>query len=118
MRVLVTGGRNYNDLNNVYRVLNEIDGKTRITAIIQGGASGADELARQWAKTVGITPKTYKADWTKYGKAAGPIRNSTMAKESRADLCIAFPGGTGTADMIDKANRAGIPVRDFRQILP
>lgn len=118
MRVLVCGGRDYKDIDNVYRVLNEIDGKTRITAVIQGGATGADELARQWAKTVGITPKTYKADWTKYGKAAGPIRNSQMAKESQADLCIAFPGGSGTADMVAKAKRADIPVRDLRQKSP
>ena len=47
------------------------------------------------------------ADWTKHGKAAGPIRNQKMLDEC-PDLVVAFPGGKGTADMVRRAMKAGI----------
>lgn len=47
----------------------------------------------------------------KYGKSAGPIRNQTMLDDGKPDLVLAFPGGRGTADMVAKAEKHGIPVR-------
>jgi hypothetical protein len=48
------------------------------------------------------------ANWDKYGKAAGGIRNQQMLDENEIDTAVAFPGGTGTKDMIKKARKAGI----------
>lgn len=106
MRVLVTGGRSFEEWSKVQRLLSEV----KPTVVIQGGAPGADRLAAKWADINGIPLVTYPALW-KQGKKAGPIRNAFMLADSRPDLVIAFPGGSGTADMVSRAEAAGIPVR-------
>lgn len=85
-------------------------GPPEITEIISGMARGADSLAAEWATKFGFPLQKFPADWKKYGKAAGSIRNQQMLDEGKPDLVIAFPGGTGTRDMIKKANKAGVRV--------
>lgn len=109
MRVLVCGGRDYAYYTTVASVLREI----KPTVIIHGGARGADYLASVWAVTHNIPEHPYPADWNKHGKAAGPIRNQQMLDEGQPDLVIAFPGGRGTADMVKRAKKAGITVREL-----
>jgi predicted Rossmann-fold nucleotide-binding protein len=107
MKVLVCGGRDFDDQALLYDVLDEIESNEGpITLVIQGGASGADELALDWAKYRGKDCLTVAADWKTHGKAAGPIRNSKMLSYN-PDLVVAFPGGAGTADMVKKAIAAG-----------
>lgn len=74
-------------------------------------AKGADELGFDWAISRGVVTERYRADWDKFGKSAGPIRNQQMLTKGVPDLVIAFPGGVGTADMINRAEKAGIPVK-------
>lgn len=82
-----------------------------IRHLINGGAKGADTLARQWAESRNIPQSVYYAEWTKYGNAAGHIRNQRMLDANPyIDYVIAFPGGRGTANMIAKAIEKGIPV--------
>lgn len=78
--------------------------------VISGGAKGADSLAADWAAVNWTGYEEYKADWEKYGKGAGPIRNQQMLDEGKPDLVIAFPGGKGTADMIKRAKKANVEV--------
>lgn len=111
MRVLVCGGRDYGDAERVQEVLDALDRETRISYLIEGEAPGADTLARQWADARWIPVLKFPADWEKHGKAAGSIRNRQMLDEGRPDLVVAFPGGRGTANMVDQAERAGVPVR-------
>lgn len=110
-RVLVTGGRDYTDRTNVFRVLTELHVSVGVECVIEGGASGADTLAREWARThlpaTGLI--TEPADWKKWGPSAGPRRNSLMLTYEPT-LLVAFPGGRGTADMIAKARRAQVEV--------
>jgi len=54
----------------------------------------------------------FLANWRTHGKAAGPIRNQQMLDEGRPHLVVAFPGGTGTADMVRRAKAAGVPVME------
>jgi hypothetical protein len=75
--------------------------------IIHGGASGADRLAGEWAASRGIPVEVHPADWQKYGRAAGPIRNQQMI-DRKPDMVVAFPGGRGTADMVRRVRMAGI----------
>ena len=100
-RVLVCGGRDYNDLQKIFDVLYYLDGPQHgrgpITCVIHGAAIGADSLAALWAKKVGKQGLPYPADWEKHGKSAGPIRNAKMLREGKPDLVVAFPGGKGTA---------------------
>lgn len=111
MRVLVCGGRNYADAGAVDRALDAVHRKHGITLLIEGGARGADRLARSWAQRNAVRYQTYEAQWLKYGTAiAGKMRNSQMLAEGKPDAVVALPGGTGTADMIKKAEAAGLPV--------
>lgn len=110
MRVLVTGGRKYQDQARVYSALDAVHAKHTITLIIEGGATGADRFARGWAIARGVPHETCDADWVRYGNAAGGIRNSQMLAEYKPEAVVAFKGGTGTADMVKKAEAAGVPV--------
>jgi hypothetical protein len=107
MRFGVTGGRFYDDANQIELQLMCMPGDA---VLVHGAASGADTLcAHTWADWGGTT-EPHPADWTTHGKAAGPLRNQEMV-DSGLDLLIAFPGGRGTADMTRRAEKAGVPVR-------
>lgn len=107
-RVLVCGGRDYHDIKTVYRCLDGLVPKP--TTIIQGGSYGADACASEWAYTRAVLDRQFPADWKTHGRAAGPIRNQQMIDEGKPDLVVAFPGGTGTADMVRRAKAAGVRV--------
>lgn len=109
MKLIVCGGRRFNDESQLARCLKSIDG---ITEIVQGGALGADHLAWRHAVKNGIACKTFEADWSHYGKSAGPVRNERMA--CYADACAVFDGGKGTADMLRRAQEKGLKIYDFR----
>jgi hypothetical protein len=114
VRVLVCGGRYYNDDACVEKVLNDLHSKTPFTVLIHGAARGADTLANVWAKLKGIERIPCPANWTAYGPAAGPIRNQYMIVTHKPDLVVAFPGDTGTADCVRKAKAAGIEVMEIQ----
>jgi hypothetical protein len=109
MRLLVTGGRDYRDFQAIAALLDDLHAQTPITILIHGVARGTDSLAAAWAAYRNIPTKAFPADWTTYGKAAGHIRNQRMLTEGRPDAYLAFPGGKGTADMVARCKRAGIP---------
>ena len=105
-RVIVCGGRDYTDRVTVARVLGVFSGNY---VLVHGSARGADDLAAQvWLEWRGRT-EPHPADWEAHGKVAGFIRNEEMAKLG-ADVCVAFPGGRGTEDMVRRAKNYGIPV--------
>lgn len=114
MKVLVCGGREYDNWKNFKRQLNEILGKDT-PIIVQGGAKGADFLARVYANYYGLNYKEYPANWKKYGNRAGPIRNQQMLDEENPDLVVAFPGGCGTADMVKRSKEQGFKVIEFNE---
>jgi hypothetical protein len=109
MRVLVCGGRYYSDHVFVWRVLGKLHAATPFECLIEGGAGGADTLARRWAQEAGVALLTFPADWG-LGKKAGPLRNQIMIDEGKPDLVVAFPGNTGTADMVRRAKQAHVQV--------
>lgn len=114
MRVLVCGGRDYSDWPAVSATLDGVDEESGgIAVVLHGGATGADQLADDWAKQRGVTHVRYPAQWDKHGLAAGPIRNARMLTEGKPDLVVAFPGGRGTRDMVAKAKAAGILVAEI-----
>lgn len=113
MKLLIAGSRSINDFKlietNVFRLfsLEEID------EIVHGGARGVDKLAGVFAVDNKIKVKIFYADWNKYGKSAGMLRNKEMA--DYADFLLAFWNGVskGTKNMIyemDKVLRKPIEV--------
>lgn len=110
MKLMVTGGRDYTDDTLLRTTLDEIHHKTPVTLLIHGAnKGGADRLARLWAESRNIQTKPFPADWNRYHKAAGPIRNQEMIDDG-PHLVVAFPGNNGTADAVTRARRRGIEV--------
>lgn len=140
MRILVCGGRNFGNLsalvadsvsraqvekeyNFILRSLDKLaqddwpksepdqygNWLPRVT-IISGGASGVDSVAIDWAVVNWCPFEEFKANWKRHGMGAGPIRNQMMLARGKPDLCIAFPGGRGTADMMRRVRIANIKV--------
>lgn len=127
MRVLVCGGRTYKDRDKVFAELDRLFKMHLIIETIEGGASGADTFAREWAKERNQKEaETYRADWydlettpivirvdqygRKYNAAAGAIRNQQMRDEGKPQIVLAFPGDNGTRNMIKLASAIGLPV--------
>jgi hypothetical protein len=114
-KLLVTGDRDWDDIP---RVVEELKGYRPGTILVHGACRGADTICAVVAETLGFTVRPYRADWTTHGLAAGPIRNQRMIDEEHRtdepiDLCLAFHNdierSAGTADMVSRATRAGIP---------
>jgi len=92
MKVLVCGGRNLRSPAQVFRALDRLHQEKPITELMQGGATGADQFAMEWAATKPeIKRYVCHADWETHGRAAGPIRNEKMLTW-KPDLVVAFPG--------------------------
>lgn len=109
--IIVSGGRNFSDAKLLRATLDEIHAATPITKIVEGGALGADLMARVWAMRREVPFKTYYADWNVYGDDAGPIRNGEMLTKEKPNRVICFPtGGPGTADMMLKTKARKIPL--------
>lgn len=114
-RVIVAGGRDFSNYELLESKLNRIlQNITDEIVIVCGMARGADTLGERYAKANGIRVEYYPADWNKYGKSAGYIRNEQMAKN--ADALIAFWDGKskGTKNMIDIAEKYRLKIRTVR----
>lgn len=114
MRLLVCGSRDWDDRDYVFNILDETHHQTPISFLIEGGAAGADTLAREWREYNDLPGQTYEAAWGTYGKAAGPLRNQRMLNDGKPDAVVAFTKdltqSRGTADMVRRAREAGVPV--------
>lgn len=110
MRVLVCGGREYADRDYLFMTLDIIHSQHPVDVVIEGCARGADSIAEAWAVARSIELWHFPADWKTFGPRAGPARNLQMLVVGEPDLVVAFPGGRGTANMVDIATNAGVKV--------
>ena|SRR5271156_3821389 len=107
-RICVTGGRHFDETAYIFAVLDA----HHVEVLIHGDCpTGLDHWADEWAKARQIPVRKFPADWDKFGRAAGPIRNQQMVDSGEMDYLLMFPGGRRTYDMYDKAQKAGIPIR-------
>lgn len=130
MRVIVCGGRDFCDWDWFVESMDRWHARRGISFLRQGGQVmrhpedahlpmaqrrriGADYFAKRWAISRMIDHDQVRANWDRYGAAAGPIRNGMMIRPGDIDWVIAFPGGDGTADMVRKARDAQIRVSEF-----
>lgn len=116
MKVLVCGGRDFTNTQLLVEALLEVHKLITITLVIHGAAKGADSMAGEWARAMGIKETPFPADWDRYRNRAGPVRNQRMLDVGKPDLVVAFAGGAGTLDMVRKARAAGVRVADFRKL--
>jgi hypothetical protein len=116
MRILVFGGRDYDDRNFLEAALDFLHSRRGITCIIHGKChlGGADLFAEEWAKMMCIPDEAYPVDLKRDGPwpGAGPIRNARMLADSNPDGAVQFPGGSGTMSMRRLCdNRKPIPLK-------
>ena len=116
IRVLICGGRDFNDAMTFGSWVGGVMRSRGIATIIEGGARGADYMARRFGEWANVPVQSFPADWRKHGKGAGPIRNRQMLTEGRPDLVLAFEGGSGTADMVRQARAAGVEVFEASKV--
>jgi hypothetical protein len=105
MRIIVTGGRDFANRNMLNTLLDNMNSHGPITEVVEGGARGADRMAREWAHTRGIPCITVPANWDRHGRSAGMIRNIQMLVDFPEHVVVAFPGGRGTTGMIAETRK-------------
>ena len=113
MKVIIAGGRCFEDYNNLRQFCDGILQNQHNIIIVSGGARGADLLGENYAKERNYKLVRFPAAWSTYGKSAGVLRNAEMAKY--ADSLIAFWDGKskGTSSMINLAEKEGLKVYVF-----
>ena len=117
MRVLICGDRDWTEKYPIYLTIEALykkhgDNLVIINGLARGADSIADEIARKFLPDGNVLG--FPADWTKYKKAAGPIRNKQMLIEGQPDLVIAFhqniEESKGTKNMVEQSRKASVPV--------
>jgi len=105
----IIGGRDFGNMNIFNKAMNPYIGKVGL--VVSGAAPGADSIGERWADFHKIPKLVFPADWDRYKKAAGFIRNAHIA--SNCNACIAFWDGKsrGTKSTIDLCESKGIPVK-------
>lgn len=109
MILLVTGGRvatvDSNFVAQSLSLINQNEGPIKL--LVHGDAKGIDRMCGEWAEKNGIHVAKVPALWYTNEQSAGPLRNEAMLL-LKPDLCVAFPGRAGTADMKRRVLKAGI----------
>ena len=114
-KIVIAGSRNFDNfiflMNNMDNLLSESNKEDVV--IISGTARGADQLGEQYASMRGIKIERFPANWDKFGKSAGYIRNEEMAQA--ATHCVVFWDGVsrGTKHMIDLADKYDLIMRVY-----
>ena len=114
LKIVIAGCRYY---NNYYEAKEYIDfcireiKKNNTIVILSGGCKGADMLGERYAKENGYKLERFFADWNKYGKSAGPIRNEQMAIDADYIICFWDFKSKGTKSMIEYAKKYSKPYK-------
>jgi hypothetical protein len=103
--VIIAGTRTFTDYKLVCTVMNVIRQKYGDIQIIVGGCKGADKCGELYAIENKIPYKVYNAEWKKYGKRAGPLRNEKMSKVGNVLVLFWDYESSGSEDMLHLAVR-------------
>lgn len=109
MKTIIAGTRTFDD----YDMLRTVCLNYQITEVVSGGAKGADALGERYARDERLPLKKFLADWTKHGRAAGPIRNRKMADYAEQLIALWDRQSRGTRNMIEVAAEKGLRVVVF-----
>ena len=110
---LVTGSRKWIDRNLIRKELEIVKSRFPDITLVHGGCRGADLIAGSIWKELGGVVVSCPADWTRYGKAAGLIRNESMINDFNVEFAVAFVKGEsrGTLHMVSLLKKKEISVR-------
>ena len=113
MKIAIVGSRTFKDYNAMHAFIEEMLATMEssiIEAVVWGGARGADSLAERYAQERGLKMIVFPAQWKKYGRRAGFIRNVNVIRE--CDVCSAFWDGESHGTKHETSNAL---YTDFRQ---
>lgn len=107
MKTIIAGSRSFNCYLTLLDAIRQFP--FEITEVISGTANGADKLGEQWAEEHGVPIIQFPADWSKYGKRAGYVRNEQMAKYAEGALILWDGISPGSKHMINIAKQINLP---------
>ena len=119
LRILVCGGRHFEDYDLLKTILEKVLNLKKLTPkdveIVSGHCKGADLLGEKWAEETKASVKIFPADWVKYKKSAGPIRNKQMIDyingfENKMVVAFVSPNSKGTKQTVRLAQKNSIPL--------
>lgn len=109
-KIVIAGSRYFED----YKIIREYvldclkqENVSTPICILSGGCRGADTCGERFAKEMGFQLKLFPAEWNKYKRAAGPIRNKVMVQEADVIICFWDKKSKGTKSLIDFAIKEG-----------
>lgn len=111
MKLIIAGGRDFNNYDLLEKEAEEMISGQQNVEIISGLARGADLLGCRFAEEKGLPLRGFAAEWGKFGRSAGPIRNKLMAKNATHLLAFWDGESRGTMHMIDYATKLGLTVK-------
>lgn len=123
LRILVTGSREFTDEDIVRGAIIETlmcrGRSAQATLLAHGAARGADMLADRVARSMNMAVVQYPADWRRYGRRAGYVRNAEMLENANPEVALAFfklgAENKGTAMMVKLCKDRGVPVTEYWQ---
>ena len=117
MKVIIAGSRTivaFSILVDVIKEFDKIDKNITITEVVCGGAKGVDKLGSLWGSRHNIPIRLFPADWERYGRKAGMVRNEEMADYAEAAIILWDGKSSGTANMIDFAKQYNLTTLVYR----
>ncbi len=111
--IAIAGGKNVSDIDAIFARLDKARAKYRDMVLVHGGGPGVERIAAQWAERHGVHQVVCKPDWNAHGRAA-PFRRNDDLLNLLPKGVIAFPGSGITDNLVDKADKLGIPVQRCR----
>ena len=111
MKVIIAGGREFDNYELLCEKCDNILQNESDIEIVSGTCKGADLLGEDYANEKGYSIKQFPADWKKHQKSAGAIRNKQMALYADALICFWDGKSRGSKNMIDTANNNDLKVR-------
>jgi hypothetical protein len=113
MRLIIAGSRHLTvQYDELFKIIDKL-GITPIDMVVSGGARGIDRSGEDMAEAYEIPLRRFPADWDKYGRSAGPIRNLAMAIYADALLLIWDGESRGSANMLQQMKRLKKPVYEI-----
>jgi len=113
VRILIAGGRDFNDYELLCKVLDAYIAEMPYMTfhIVSGGAKGADALAERYAKERRVDNLILRADWNRFNRSAGYVRNSNMGKISDVAFVFWDLASKGSKHMIDISRKLKLDTR-------
>jgi hypothetical protein len=112
MKTIIAGSRTIKDFGVVCNAT--LKSGFEITEVVCGMAEGVDKLGRKWAIDASIPVKEFPADWAKFGRAAGLIRNVEMAHYAEALILVWNGVSRGSAHMLLTAQKLGLKIYEVK----